>query len=140
MDYIFLFFSAFVSATLFPMGSEGVLVYLINSGKIVTLLLLSATLGNSLGAVLNYYFGIKGSDYLIEKKLLTKKRLQQSIAIFNKYGAYSLLLSWVPIIGDPITLIAGMVKYNIKKFILIVAFAKFARYFVLAIGILKTTQ
>ena len=67
-------------------------------------------------------------EYLVEKKVLDEKKILKGQKYFNKYGGYSLLLSWVPIIGDPITFIAGIVKYNFKKFLILVLIAKGGRY------------
>lgn len=128
ITYLTLFFTAFVSATLLPMGSEAVLIYDISEGFNIPLLLFFATLGNSLGSLVNYFLGLKGEEYLESKKHLKAQSVEKYKKLFDKYGGYSLLLSWMPIIGDPITLIAGVFKYNIKKFILIVVFAKFFRY------------
>ena len=71
-------------------------------------------------------------DYLRSKKIAKEKHLDKAHKYFEKYGAWALLLSWVPIIGDPITLIAGVLKYDIKKFIAIVLFAKGVRYIMIA--------
>ena len=132
MIYVALFFSSFISATLFPMGSEALLVYDILEGHNLVLLLFFATLGNTLGSCLNYYFGLKGEEYLETKRIVSKNSLEKAKNFFDKYGAWSLLISWVPIIGDPITFIAGVLKYNFKYFIILVLFAKFSRYAVLA--------
>jgi membrane protein YqaA with SNARE-associated domain len=134
MEYLYLFLSSFVSATLFPLGSEALLLYNLSLDLNVYLLLLTATIGNTLGSIVNYYFGLKGEALLIEKKLIKEKRIIQAKKYFDTYGAYSLLLSWVPIIGDPITFIAGIVQYDIKKFIVIVMFAKGGRYIFIVSG------
>ncbi|SKB46914.1 YqaA family protein [Malaciobacter marinus] len=128
MTYISLFFISFVSASLLPMGSEAFLVFNIKENYNIYLLLLFATLGNTLGSLLNYFLGLKGEEYLENKKYLNKKKIAKYRVFFDKYGAFSLLLSWVPIIGDPLTFIAGVLKYNLKFFIVIVLFAKFIRY------------
>jgi len=128
MDYIYLFFSALISATLFPLGSEALLLYDLNLNLNILFLFTFATLGNSLGSVINYWLGLKGEDYLVEKKVLKEKTISKAQKYFNKYGGYSLLLSWVPIIGDPITFIAGIVKYDFKKFVILVLIAKGGRY------------
>ena len=78
MVYLTLFFSAFISATLFPLGSEALLIYDIKEGYNIYLLLFFATLGNSFGSILNYYLGLKGEEYLIEKKLLNEKYIDVS--------------------------------------------------------------
>ena len=139
LDYLYLFFSAFISATLFPLGSEGLLLYLVENGGVVIVLIAVASIANTLGSGVNYYFGSKGFEYLIQKKILTQKRADSSQKIFQKYGAFALLLSWVPIIGDPITLIAGAAKYNLKLFFFIVAFAKTSRYIFITILFLHFT-
>jgi membrane protein YqaA with SNARE-associated domain len=128
MDYLYLFVSAFISATLFPLGSEALLLYDLTLNLNIYLLFIFATLGNSLGSIINYWFGLKGEEYLIEKKILKKQRILNTQKYFNKYGGYSLLLSWVPIVGDPITFLAGVVKYDLKKFIIVVLIAKGGRY------------
>ena len=132
IDYLTLFLTALISATLFPMGSEGVLLYLIDGGGMVMLLIAVAALGNTLGSLVNYYLGLKGFAYIVERGLVTKNRAERSHKMFEKYGAYALLLSWMPIIGDPITLIAGAARYDVRFFTLIVAFAKTARYVFIA--------
>jgi len=124
-----------LAATLLPLGSEALLLYDISLGYEVSLLILVATIGNTLGSIVNYFLGLKGVDFLISKKHTKEKQLKDARKIFKKYGAFSLLLSWVPIIGDPITFIAGVLKYDIKKFILIVFLAKGARYVVVSLFI-----
>ena len=132
MIYLTLFFSALISATLFPFGSEALLIYDIKEGYNLYLLLLFATLGNVLGSVINYYLGLKGEEFLERKKYLKKEKIEKYKLFFDKYGGYSLFLSWAPIIGDPITFIAGILKYDWKKFILLVTIAKFGRYLFIA--------
>jgi len=126
-----MFVSSLLSATLFPMGSEALFLYDIQSGLNIYYLLLIATFGNSSGSIINYYLGLKGEEYLIKKKLLQNKQIDVAKKYFDKYGGYSLLLAWIPIIGDPITFVAGIFKYNIKIFIILVTISKFSRYFIL---------
>ena len=128
MIYLVLFTTAFISATLFPLGSEALLIYDVFAGYNIYLLLFFATLGNSLGSVVNYYLGLKGEEYLINKKLLSEKLILKSKNYFDKYGGFCILFSWLPIIGDPITFIAGTLKYDFKKFLILVIIAKFSRY------------
>lgn len=132
MIYLILFFSAFISATLFPLGSEALFIYDINEGYNIYLLLFFATIGNSLGSIFNYFLGLKGEEYLIRKKLLSEKMILKSKVYFDKYGFYCLLFSWLPIIGDPLTFVAGSLKYDLKKFVIIVTIAKFLRYLFIA--------
>ncbi|HIP55470.1 MAG TPA: DedA family protein [Arcobacter sp.] len=128
MEYLYLFLSAFISATLLPFGSEALLLYDLTLDLNIVLLFVVATFGNSLGSVVNYWLGLKGEYYLESKKIIKQQSIQKAQKYFDKYGAYSLLLSWVPVIGDPITFVAGLSKYNFKKFIFIVFFAKGLRY------------
>ena len=128
MVYITLFTVAFLSATLLPMGSEALLVYNISQNYSLLLLWSVATAGNTLGSVVNYWLGLKGEMYLEEKGYLSAKKMEKARSFFDKYGGWTLLLSWVPIIGDPLTFIAGVLKYRFWWFVVIVAVAKATRY------------
>jgi membrane protein YqaA with SNARE-associated domain len=128
MEYLYLFINSFISATFFPLGSEALLLYYLVENFHFIILLISATIGNTLGSILNYWFGLKGENFLLDNKMVTKKKLQNYKIYFDKYGSYLLLLSWLPVVGDSFTLIAGMLKYNIKTFIILVFIAKFSRY------------
>lgn len=136
MIYFTLFITALISATLFPLGSEALLIYDIKEGYNLALLLVFATLGNTLGSIINYYLGLKGEKYLEEKKYLNKSKIIKYKTFFDRYGGYTLLLSWLPFLGDPITFIAGILKYDIRKFVFLVALAKFLRYFILSMFII----
>ncbi len=133
MTYIILFFSAFLSATLLPLGSEALLIYDIKSGYNLYILLFVATFGNSLGSILNYYFGLKGEEFLIKKNLINEKYINLSKKYFDKYGAICILFAWLPIIGDPITFVAGVLRYNFKIFVILVIISKLSRYFFIAL-------
>jgi len=133
MVYITLFFVAFLSGSLLPLGSEALFIYDISKGYNITFILLSATIGNVLGAVLNYYLGLKGEEYLLKKGYLNQTAFLKAKERFSNYGAIALLLSALPIIGDPLTFIAGALKYNFKKFLILVTISKFTRYLILAI-------
>jgi membrane protein YqaA with SNARE-associated domain len=135
MIYLILFITALISATLFPLGSEALLIYDITQGHNIYLLLFFATFGNSLGSVVNYFLGLKGEEYLINRKLLNEKYILKAKIYFDKYGAWSILFSWLPIIGDPITFVAGILKYDFKKFLILVIVAKFSRYLFLVLVI-----
>ena len=128
MTYITLFITALISATLFPLGSEALLIYDITEGYNVYLLLLFATLGNSLGSVINYYMALKGEEFLLEKKVLSEKHIIKGKFYFDKYGSWIILLSWLPIVGDTITFVAGLLKYDFKKFLILVTISKLSRY------------
>ena len=133
MSYWLLFKSAFGAATLLPLQSEAVFItLLIQELSNPFYLILVATIGNVLGSCLNWWFGLKIEHFKDKKWFpISEQRLAQAQQIYHKYGYYSLLLSWMPVIGDPITLIAGLMKENFWRFLLIVTIAKAGRYLTL---------
>ncbi len=128
MVYLTLFTISFLAATLLPLGSEALLLYDISQNYSLLWLWAVATLGNTLGSMVNYWLGLKGENYLERKGHLSVANMDKAREFFGKYGGWTLLLSWVPIIGDPLTFIAGVLRYNFKWFALIVAVAKGTRY------------
>ena len=134
MSYLILFSVSLLAATILPLSSEATLLYYLNEGKSTWILLIAAGAGNVSGSAINYFIGKKGVDYLLDHKKITSERMQKSEAFFKKYGAFALLLSWVPIIGDPLTFAAGVLHFDFRKFLLIVAIAKFGRYLLLIAG------
>jgi membrane protein YqaA with SNARE-associated domain len=128
MTYITLFFVAFGAATLLPLGSEALFLYDLEAGESFFLLWLFASVGNTLGSMVNYWLGLKGEVYLERKGYLSVEKMQKAKHFFDRYGGLTLLLSWVPIIGDPLTFIAGVLRYNFKWFMIIVFIAKAMRY------------
>ena len=131
MVYFTLFTVSFLAATLLPLGSEALLVYDISQNYSLLLLWGFATVGNTLGSMVNYWLGLKGEAYLERKGHVSVEKMKKARGFFAKYGGWSLLLSWVPIIGDPLTFIAGVLRYNFKWFSLIVFVAKGLRYAVI---------
>lgn len=136
MSYFSLFLTSFASATLLPGGSEALFIYLLSEHLSPTLLLAIATLGNTLGSFINYILGKYATDFALSKGYMKEKHLIKASSVFEKYGAWSLLFSWLPIIGDPLTSVAGIVRYSWWKFLMIVGFAKFARYIFVYLGFL----
>ncbi|MEZ7933716.1 MAG: YqaA family protein [Sulfurospirillum sp.] len=136
MSYFSLFLTSFASATLLPGGSEALFIYLLSEHLSPTLLLAIATLGNTLGSFINYILGKYATDFALSKGYMKEKHLIKASSVFEKYGAWSLLFSWLPIIGDPLTFVAGIVRYSWWKFLMIVGFAKFARYIFVYLGFL----
>jgi len=128
MEYSTLFLISFAAATILPVSSEATLYYYLREGLDPLLLLLFAGTGNTMGSVLNYLLGRKGTDYLIRRGKISPASLHRSEKFFGRWGGYSLLLSWLPIVGDPLTLVAGALHYRLSSFILIVSIAKFGRY------------
>ena len=134
MAYLGLFAAAFVAATLLPAQSELLLGGMIASGDYsVPLLILIATAGNILGSTANWVLG-RYFYHLRERRWfpIKKARLEKAERWYHKYGRWSLLLSWAPIIGDPLTLLAGILREPISSFLVIVAIAKLGRYLAVA--------
>ncbi len=134
MVYLTLFISALISATLFPLGSEAILLYDLNEGYSALWLLVWATIGNTLGAVVNYILGYQGEKFLEQKNLVKKEKFTKFIKLFEKYGVYTLLLSWLPLVGDFFTLAGGVARYPFLNFFFLVLVAKLGRYLVLVLG------
>ncbi|MCY1403595.1 Inner membrane protein YqaA [compost metagenome] len=134
LGYWGLFLSAFGAATLLPLQSEAVLVgLLIHDPSTLGWLLLIATTGNLLGSIVNWLLG-RSIEHLRHRRWfpMNEQQLDKAQRSYQRYGHWSLLLSWVPIIGDPLTLIAGMMREPFWRFVLFVGLAKGARYGVLA--------
>lgn len=134
MAYVSLFFSALVAATVFPAQSEMVLVYLVQqAAHPVWALVVVASIGNVLGAVINYSLGYSVHRFKDRRWFpASPKQMDRAQAFYAKWGRYSLLASWVPIIGDPITVVAGVLRDRFLVFLILVAIAKSGRYVVLA--------
>ena len=133
--FLGLFLSSFLAATLIPAQSELGLGYLvINKNYSMVLLITIASVGNTAGATINWLLGrgIAGSVARREK-IQASKRYVTLIDWYSKYGRWTLLFSWAPFIGDPITVIAGIFKVPLKTFLLIVAIAKTSRYVLVAL-------
>ncbi|MGE1173216.1 YqaA family protein [Pseudomonas sp. BW7P1] len=134
VGYLGLFLAAFGAATLLPLQSEAVLVGLLVSDHYwLWGLLAVATLGNVLGSLVNWWLG-RGLERFRDRRWfpVAPKHMARARAHYERYGHWSLMLSWLPVIGDPLTLLAGVMREPIGRFLLIVTFAKGARYGVLA--------
>ncbi|MHA6492360.1 YqaA family protein [Pseudomonas borbori] len=132
--YLGLFFSALGAATLLPLQSETVLVALLLSEAYpIAALLAVASVGNVLGSLLNWLLG-RSLERFRDKPWfpVSERRLLQAQGWYGRYGCWSLLLSWLPIVGDPLTLVAGIMREPWWRFLLIVGIAKTARYLALA--------
>ncbi len=129
MSYLLLFLSAFAAATLLPLSSELVFLALLQEGYNPLWIWLSASAGNTLGSALNWLIGRYLTRFEDRRWFPFKPEgLQRSQAWFQKYGVWSLLLAWMPVVGDALTFIAGVMRINFGLFFLLTAIGKSTRY------------
>ena len=130
--YLSLFTLSFLAATLLPAASELFLTGLLASGYDAFWLWLVATLGNTLGSVVNYGLGRYLLHFQARRWFPFKaESMQKSERWFNRYGVWSLLLAWAPVFGDVLTFIAGVLRVNFMLFVVLVMLGKGVRYAIL---------
>ena len=136
MLYLTMFASAFLAATVVPFASEVTLAATIAAGGAVHWLIGVATLGNTLGATVNWALGRCIERFRDHRWFpADARRLERAQAWFRRYGVWSLLLAWVPVVGEPLTVIAGAMRVRIAPFLILVAIGKGLRYVVLALAV-----
>ena len=132
MIYLSLFVISFLAATIIPFSSEFTLAGLIATSNYDNLLLLVVvSFGNVLGSVVNWVLGFYFRNLTTKKWSPFKdKQIENSSKWFSKFGKWSLLFAWVPILGDPLTLVAGLLRVRFLDFVILVAIGKVSRYLV----------
>lgn len=133
-----LFASAFLAATLLPVSSEVVLLGLLAAGRGDPALLFAvATTGNTLGSMVNWILG-RGIDTLQSRRWfpVTSGQYEQAGRTFRRYGAWTLLFAWLPVVGDAFTVVAGAARVPLGLFVLLVGLGKAARYAAVVLGTL----
>ena len=133
MIYLSFFIISFLAATILPFSSELTLAGMMATSSYDNLLLLVvASLGNILGSVVNWILGFYSRKFSKKKWFPFKdKQIERSSKWFNKFGNWSLLFAWVPIIGDPLTLAAGLFRVKFIEFLILVTIGKVSRYLVI---------
>lgn len=133
MDWV-LFFSALISSTLFPGGSEALLLYRLHEGGDAVALVLIATVGNVLGSLITYAMGRLGNEAIHKRWLrISEQQTVRAQVWFAKFGKPALLLAWLPVVGDPLCLVAGLLRCNLFSFLVLISIGKLVRYAVLAL-------
>lgn len=133
-SFPFLFVLSFLAATVLPLGSEWLVVVMVAQGLSPQHVVITATFGNYLGACTTFFLGLWGANLLITKVLqIDDNQLEKAQSLYEKYGSWTLLLSWMPVIGDPLCLVAGALKVGFLRFSLLVFTGKFLRYGSLAL-------
>ncbi|TNE75843.1 MAG: DedA family protein, partial [Gammaproteobacteria bacterium] len=128
--YFLMFISAVGAGSLLPFYSEVALVTFLDDGNPV-LLWLAATVGNTLGAALNWVFGSYLTHFETRAWFPFKpEKLHRAQRWFQRYGVWSLLLAWLPVVGDPLTFVAGVMRVHLGLFLLLTAIGKGLRYLV----------
>jgi membrane protein YqaA with SNARE-associated domain len=133
MIYLSLFAISFLAATILPFSSELTLAGLIATSNYDNLLLLIvASFGNVLGSVVNWVLGFYSRNLTAKKWFPFKgRKIEGSSKWFDKFGKWSLLFAWVPVIGDPLTLVAGLLRVKFLEFLILVMIGKISRYLVI---------
>ena len=137
--YTGLFTVAFVAATVFPLQSEAALIaLLLNGQQPVWALIAVASVGNVLGSVVNWLLG-RGIERFADRRWFpaSPAALARAQRAYQRWGKWSLLLSWAPFIGDPLTVVAGVLREPLPMFVLLVTLAKVGRYITLAWLVLR---
>ncbi len=139
ISYFQLFIISFLAATILPLSSELVLsTMLLTNTFNKYLLLVVASFGNIFGSSVNWYLGKKILIFKDKKWFPANERqIAKGEIYFKKYGIWSLLLAWVPIIGDPLTIVAGIFKVKFFTFLLLISISKISRYIFLIFIIFK---
>jgi membrane protein YqaA with SNARE-associated domain len=134
MDYIILFLAAFGAATILPFYSEVVMLGLVTTQPDAWIWFWAvASVGNTLGALVNWWIGQYLLHYRDSKWFPFKGRsLETAQRWFNKYGVWSLLFAWAPVGGDAITFIAGMMRVRVVTFLILTFIGKSLRYLIVA--------
>lgn len=133
--YLGLFLTSFLAATILPLGSEVLLSLLLLNGHDPFLTIGVATFGNVLGSLINYALGLWRGMWFAEKLLrLSPEKMAGAENRFKRYGVISLLFVWVPIIGDPLTIVAGALRINICVFLGLVTTGKLLRYILVGLS------
>jgi membrane protein YqaA with SNARE-associated domain len=133
-----LFVGSFLAATILPLSSEIVLGVLLLNGNDPVTVVGVATAGNVLGSVVNYGLGFWGNTVLLKRLSgFSQEKMDAAQRRFRKYGMFSLCFAWVPIVGDPLTVAAGLLRLRLVLFVPLVTVGKFGRYATLAFFVMS---
>lgn len=135
-QYLILLFWSFLAATFFPISSEIYLIAVIEQSNLVFIPVIVATIGNVAGGLVTFFMGWKGGELALKQMSdKNKKRFDKTNNIVQKYGPYSMVLAWVPFIGDFIVLIGGAFKLPPIQSIIWMTIGKFTRYLIFAMSV-----
>ena len=132
IGYSGLFLAGFLSATILPMNSEAVILLMLSQDFDPWTCILVATIGNSLGGLTNYFLGLLGNPKWLKRIGISEEKIQSLEGRVQKYGFWLAFFSWVPFIGDPMTVALGFFRVSFWRVAFLVILGKFLRYFALA--------
>jgi membrane protein YqaA with SNARE-associated domain len=126
--YLGLLVISYVSATIFPLSAEVAVVGMVVIGYNPILVGVTAIIGSFLGSLTNYFIGLKGTDFVLSRYVKYEPRwLARAEVFFHRWGPIALFFSWLPFIGDPMTLVAGAVHTELRTFTIWVLLGKTVR-------------
>ncbi len=135
--YPALFLLSFLASTILPLGSEWMLAAVLLNGHNPWLSVAVATAGNTLGACTTYGIGLYGGPFLIGRVLrISDETRQKAERFYGRFGSWSLLFSWAPVLGDPLCLVGGMLRIHLGRFAILVLTGKLARYGIVSLVVL----
>lgn len=126
--YAGLFLICFLAATILPLTSEGVLILFLISGFNPWLCLLVASIANTLGGMTNYLLGLIGNPEKLRRRLGSAQRVERMFLLAQRHGFWLGLISWLPIVGDPLMIVLGYLRVPVIPLLLTMTAAKTARY------------
>ncbi|HEY9206832.1 MAG TPA: YqaA family protein [Candidatus Methanoperedens sp.] len=126
--YAGLFLASFLASTVLPFGSEGIVMLLIYEKFNILAVVMVASVGNFFGACTSYYIGLKGRGYIEKYLRIDSRDIEKTEKYFSRYGSWVLLFTWVPLIGDAITVTGGLLRLKFPVFAVFVFTGKFLRY------------
>ena len=130
--YLGLFLASFLASTIVPFGSEWLVLLLVQMKFSILAVVLVASTGNFLGACTSYYVGLKGRGLIERYPGIEPVKIEKAEKYFSKYGAYVLLFTWLPFIGDAFTVVSGLMRLRFWLFSVLVFTGKFLRYMAVA--------
>ena len=126
--YLSLFISALVAASLIPLSPEVLIALMFKTHNFWAMLII-ATAGSYLGSVTTYLFGYFGIYKISNRfEIISREKYEKGLKLFEKYGAWMLLFTSVPVIGDVFPFVGGAVRYDFKKFSILILIGKFVRF------------
>jgi len=129
---LLLFVWAFLAATILPFSSELAFIAALKNGMPPLNAIVFASLGNVFAIIFNYYLGY--FLYEVTKRKLFQSRIGKKTFLFgHKYGYFALLLSWLPVIGDPLTIVAGLLRLKFVWFVIIAGSLRVLRYYIITL-------